>query len=224
MKFLSVCLFVASYFSTYEKECMDAISFVDKNIEIRTNLKKVLKGTNNAALAISIVLPEISQYHYFENLIQTRLLYMSYLQSGQGNFSVGYFQMKPSFADQIERIICSDKKMFHYFQDLIIHAKNEYDIRYERLRRLNELKWELRYLEAFYIIAERKIKGWPHSDLPLYKLRYMSTLYNAGLNLPLHKVKEHIACCQFPHLRIKQFNYSSCSLEFYEVICAKWGI
>ena len=224
MNYLAICMFVASYFSTYEKECVDAISFVNTNTEIRTNLNDVLNGTNNAALAISIVLPEISQYSHLENIVQTRLLYVTYLQCGQGNFSVGYFQMKPSFAQKIESLIQRDKKLSNDFGDLIIKEQSDYDIRYERLTRLNNLKWELRYLEAFFILAERRLRGWPHSELPLFKLKYLSTLYNGGLDLSLKDVEKLLTCAQFPHLSSKSFNYSSCAIEFYERICKCWGI
>ena len=224
MGVLAFCMMAMSYFSAYEEECTEAITFVETHTEIRNDLTIALNGTENAVLAISIVLPEISQYSRFENFTQTRMMYITYIQFGQGNFSVGYFQMKPSFAQEIESAITKDKILFRRYKDLIILEKDECQKRYERLNRLDDLSWELRYLEAFYEIAEKKISQWfPSMESPINKLKYLSALYNGGLDLSYEEANKCLKRRQFPHFSRIQYNYSDCAIEFYYRIKKKWN-
>lgn len=210
---------IASYFSVYEKECNSAISFIDEHPEIRTNLESLLGNKENASLAISVVLPELSQFTSAEDYIQSRMMFILYIHYGLGNFSIGAFQMKPSFAQQIENIVANDRKLLSQFKDLIIEDSNPSTVRHERIKRLCSLKWEIKYLAAFYKIAEHKIKGWPLAKTSIIKkLQYISTLYNGGLNLSFEETISLMQKSQFPHMSTKQFNYSNCSVEFYNII------
>jgi len=70
-------------------------------------------GSKDAAKMIAIVFPEMLRYN--ENLeeIETQLLKSLYVRFGNryADFSIGYFQMKPSFAEKIEE--SKGKKLEH---------------------------------------------------------------------------------------------------------------
>ena len=55
-------------------------------------------------MALAVVFPEIVRYSDLEDLIQIRALKVLYVQYGRkyADFSVGHFQMKPSFIEQLE--------------------------------------------------------------------------------------------------------------------------
>lgn len=208
---LSLFCAVLSYFSYYSDECNNTVKFIcDNKEEIRQTLGK--HTSIEQLMAMSIVAPELSQFSNIFNAIEMRTLFVFYLSIGKSDFSVGYFQMKPSFIEEMEKVILKDKKLKKQYSDLIPKGSIK-EKRRLRLNKLSTLSGQLRYLCLFIDIAKQKtstVKFCNDNE----KLRYWATLYNGGFNLSMEEIKERQRVKQFPHFS-RKFNYSDIAVEFY---------
>ena len=109
---------------------------------------------------MAIVAPEVCLYSSLSDKAETYTLKVLYAQTGKGNFSIGYFQMKPLFAEQIETIISSQNILKSKYFELIIDEDTAQATRAERVARLSSLKYQVLYLAAFYEIASLKVANW----------------------------------------------------------------
>ncbi len=220
--FLSILLTIHGFFSTYSTNTKEATDFIDQHPEILENLSGNMSN-EEAIMALAIVAPEISQYSTAIDKIQIRSLSISYILYGQGNFSIGYFQMKPSFAKTIETIVSNHEELRLQYPQLILDTQDETDKmtqreqRHTRLKRLASLDWQCQYLAAFISIVKKRTENMSF-DSDLDRLRYWATLYNGGINLPETQVRALQGRRQFPYFGIKKFNYADVVTEFYQYL------
>lgn len=200
-----------SFFGCFPKEANNAISFIEEN---KTTIQQSLNAlsSDEQLIALSIVAPEISQFSSVLDFVELRTLYILYLNTGQSDFSVGYFQMKPSYIETLEKQIKHSKHLHYKYKDLIPTGSNRNRREY-RLKQLSSLSGQLKYLEVFIEIVRRKTSSL-HFNGTEDKIRYWATLYNSGLDLKQSDVSRLQELKLFPKL-LKKFNYSSVSVEFY---------
>lgn len=108
-----------------------------------------------AAAILAIGFPEMVRYHLFRDFIETKILEALYTRYGStyADFSVGIFQMKPSFVEALEDLVRNHKlAQKHPIFPLAQEASAQ---RQERLARLQDFGWQLRYLYAFYEVAQK---------------------------------------------------------------------
>lgn len=210
--FASLVLAYCAYFAQYPQECTQTLSFIAST---PTFSKVLCKNLNyeETIVAESIVAPEISQYSPTENDVQIRTLYLMYVKFGTANFSVGYLQMKPSFAEQIESLIQGDTQLKRKYQRLVIKESDISKKRRIRLERLSSLRWELEYLSAFMQIATKRLAGTKLTTKA--RIMYLATMYNSGVSINIKDIPHILRSKHFPHWSYKQFNYAECVLEFY---------
>jgi hypothetical protein len=150
----------------------------------------------NVRFMQSIVFPEVMRYSSLKDGIETESLRTLYVQFGEeyANFSIGIFQMKPTFAQQLEtKVLALLPDSIYKELQLAYENTNEEDIRMQRVERLQDDNWQLIYLTAFILICKEQYKSKIFvSDVE--KLQYYATIYNAGFNKPdeyiLKKIKE----------------------------------
>ena len=170
------------------------------------------QGNEEKAIAMAIVAPEVSQFSTIFDALEMQTLFIFYLNSGKSDFSVGLFQMKPSFIENLERFISKNKslkKKYHY----LLPKGSERDKRRFRLKQLSTLEGQLEYLSLFLDICKTKTSEINFKD-DKDRLRYWATLYNSGLNLTHDQVIGMQGKTLFPHFSSK-FNYADVALEFY---------
>jgi hypothetical protein len=142
-----------------------------------------------------------------------------YTQFGKdySDFSVGYFQMKPSFVESLENYISQNPKQFKDYIEFLFKDPQSKNSRIVRLERLNNILWQLKYLAAFCAIVENRFKSNTYSSIE-EKLKFYAAAYNSGY----HKSKEHLINMQkktfFPKIAKQKFNYSDISVQFYNKI------
>jgi hypothetical protein len=145
-----------------------------------------------------------------------------YVQYGQNyaDFSVGRFQIKPSFALKLE----TDLKQHPLFklEPLLkgIDTTQTPKARLERVKRLETETWQLQYLIWFINLVQKrfeKISGNQETE----RLIFFSTAYNCGY----FKTEEQIFAisrCKYFHTEIfvgkRFYNYADISL-FYSRNC-----
>ncbi len=209
----AIAFVLPSYFDKYEEEVHRTIEFVDDNRKEILTIKKYL-NIDDALAAMCIVAPEISQYSPIIDATETFALKTLYVQGKVTNFSIGPFQMKPSFAETIEHYI-KEKQAYKKYNALIINRSSEREIRYERVCRLSSIEWQVLYLSAYYnIVCDREdVKNIKNSE---FRLKFCATLYNAGFELNKESVMELLKQKGFPHLSQDKFNYGDIAYDFFQ--------
>ncbi|HHH52335.1 MAG TPA: hypothetical protein ENK91_01635 [Bacteroidetes bacterium] len=154
-------LFVPLFFLQIYAGDLDAsIAVLQKNYNL---VKKVNNKFNvDKDKVLSIVAPEISRWVSFNDYVETKALELLYISKGYEycNFSIGYFQMKPKFIEDLEEYILKNNLDSSYsLKDLLIDRdippKKQRKI---RLKRLKSFEWQLVYAYAFYVIAEHRFR------------------------------------------------------------------
>jgi hypothetical protein len=189
-----------------------AYLYLLKNTWIFDSLRLNLK---DPTFAIAVVFPELIRYSVLKDQFELGGLYSLYVHYGKAyaDFSVGRFQMKPSFAEQIEK----DAQKFKVGISLVYPFSNPEQIRLERVKRLNNPFWQIKYLTAFIKIMEVKYSRKVWKNTP-EKLRFYSTAYNCGYTLSEKELKKRMGMKSFYTgivRRGKCFCYPEISCSYY---------
>lgn len=202
---------IVSFFSLYPQESNKTISDF---VECRESIQEILKNVNeeDRVIGLSIVAPEYSQYSRFLDFIELRTLYIMYLNTGTSSFSVGPFQMKPNFIEDMEEYISSNRILKKKYEHLLPRGSSR-DKRKFRLENLSSWIGQLKYLELFIAIAKDKTKNLSLSSSK-DKLFHWATLYNGGIKLSNDEVSSLQNIKQFPRYE-NTFNYAQVAYEFY---------
>ncbi len=132
----------------------------------------------------AIVFPELIRYNTVYDAIEINSLKYLYVSEGKtyADFSVGYFQMKPSFAEMIEQdansFLGADFLQLSGFDKLKNMADNE-TTRKERVSRITHTDQQIIYLCAFYKICAAKFAKNTFAAAA-NKIKFFATCYNAG--------------------------------------------
>lgn len=209
-----IILFSQKYEEFYSSEFDFVKVFYEKNHDdLMASANRVGESTQ---FLFSIVAPEVSQFSSIQNAFELNSLKILYVQggAGYGNFSVGVFQMKPSFVEALESKVNIYKDIRHAFSFIPDATLNEKEQRKMRLFNLDSLQEQLKYLEAFCLILKKKTK-----DIEFVseqdRLKYFATAYNSGFELDKNRIYSMMNRRFFPHFGEKKFNYSAVSVEFY---------
>lgn len=215
---LITLLCLNSFFNTYPDKARFAMDFWKEHPACYDSLRLTM-GEKEALMALSVVSPELSQFSQLEDYAQVKAMSLVYIVHGQGDYSIGYFQMKPSFAARIESLVAADKTLRKRHGRLVIHYTDADDPdgryrRHDRLDRLRSLEWQVRYLAAFVDIVKQKTATM-HFRSDTERLRHWATRYNAGIDSSPNRIASCMAKKQFPRHGVK-FNYADVSVEFFQ--------
>lgn len=196
------------------------IIFGDKYEEAEAYLQKESWITDSCIVqdvspefAKAIVFPEVIRFSAIQNAMEVQGLLTLYVQYGEkyANFSIGRFQMKPTFAEQIEKDILPTPPF-----DL----SDTPGARLARVKRLNSPNWQVQYLIWFIQIMNHRFKNmqW-FSDVE--KLKFYATAYNCGYRNSSDYIRKKMAG-KFFHTAIFKsdvyYNYGSISVDYYQTL------
>lgn len=193
----------------------EAVSYFQKNSWIADTIVNYSVDTN---LAISIVFPEVIRYSSLKDIAETHSLEVLYAQYGTNyaDFSIGRFQIKPSFAYQLEKdwtkYLKKDLKPFIKPFDTLDNPS----LRLERIYRLKDDKWQVKYLIMFYKLMEDRFdKKWGNDE---QKVTLFASAYNKGYWFDFRTIQSS-GSINYYHTGILNpkvcFNYSDISLYYY---------
>lgn len=170
----------------------------------------------SSSFIFSIVAPEISNYSSFTNLCELNALKLIYLQGGSeyGNFSVGQFQMKPSFIEKLEKTIADNHYLNKKYAYIVLGSENR-NTRKIRLSRLESFNWQMKYLQVFCEIMQGKKTHFSNSN---EKLQFYATAYNTGFHKSISSIEAEYNKNRFPAVSNKKYNYSDIALMFYKCL------
>ena len=172
-------------------------------------------------LIMPIVFPELIRYSVFRDSMEIVTMELFYISFGSqvNDFSVGIFQMKPSFVERMEDLIFTNDQ-FKEFRNLIAYQyPNDLSaVRKERLSRLMKLQWQITYLLIFSKVAMAIYPpkpGWTKQDM----IRFYSCVYNTGFWRTEEFIRQTMELKIFPHgmgYAGEQYSYSDIAVYFYE--------
>lgn len=145
----------------------------------------------DARLCEAVVFPELMRYSRFMDEVELATLSLRYVRGGvqKSNFSVGAFQMKPSFVESLERAWMDSELRLQY--ELYFVSGDTIDLRRRRIRRISDEQWQCVYVGMFVKLMMEK-----YPELAAMKaedcVRYLATAYNCGFGLPLQTLSKRM--------------------------------
>ncbi len=207
-----------SYEVYFRDEREDVAKFLQANQQ--KMVQKAIKFHHENDFVTAIVYPELLRYNYIQDFIETSGLELIYMRYGAktADFSIGHFQMKPSFAEHIEKYIENNESDFQQYIKLIIAQKAKPVLQRKlRLTRLKQMDWQLTYLHAFIAICDHKfhfLKFNSNKD----KLRFYAACYNIGFHKKYQNILQNENSNTFPNgpkYLGTQFCYASIACAYY---------
>lgn len=128
----------------------------------------------------AVVFPELVRFNSIQDKIETFALETLYVQYGKtyANFSIGSFQVKPSFAEQVEidlMQLLGPARMLHGYQLTANDTLSTESNRSKRVKRLKDPRLMTVYICAFFQWMEKKYPAL-HG---LEKIRFFASAYNS---------------------------------------------
>lgn len=175
-----------------------------------------------ADLVKSIVFPEYIRNSVFSGMLEEESLAITYveLRSDVLDFSIGQFQIKPSFAVKMEQVVKDNKFLKLKYAGLCIEQKDELARRRTRFDRLKDMKWQTRYVCCFidYCLAKYDLKELSTIE----QLKFLSTAYNVGIKENAGQIEANYESRTFPYgkkFMIDQLAYWEVSVDYYLKYC-----
>lgn len=127
--------------------------------------------------ARTVVFPEVLRYNTLQDRIEVMALKALYVQCGgrYANFSIGLFQMKPSFAEALERELMATGH--RHFLGLTADTVQTADVRRRRLDQLQQPAGQVRYLALFLLVAQ-SLHPEMESMSATARAAFLATAYN----------------------------------------------
>lgn len=170
----------AEYFGSSYTE---AVEFCHSN---RNEFLVLQKQYNlDPKIASAVVLPELVRYSRFFDFMETTTLELAYVKGGSSvsDFSIGRFQMKPSFVEMLETELRGNPQLMLEFNELVDYPPSidDKEVRRIRLSRLKDQQWQFKYLACFISLAQIRFTTIIDQQ-PNKKLLILSSAYNLGLS------------------------------------------
>ena len=167
-------------------------------------------------VAIAVIFPELVRYSALRDKMEITVLKALYINLGDeyANFSIGRFQMKPSFAWMIreQSAVFIGRKSGSLFKQ---EHKND-DIRDYRKKIIEDLEdpqTQFNYLIAFLKICEKKYRLNRKDESG--KIRFLSTAYNYGIDKTATRIDSMINRKFFNTKLFSTENYSYADVSIY---------
>lgn len=188
--------------------------FVNEN---RSWMEPPLKRNHiSYPLAIAVIFPELVRYSALVDKMEITLLKTLYVNLGDSyaNFSIGQFQMKPSFAGLIRARAPS---VMGRSSGIIFKNISEYDdiksYRKSIVTDLEDPEIQFNYLIAFLTICEKKFRTDRMDEVT--KLKFLATAYNFGFDKSQEQIESMTGKKFFNTKLFKTENYSYAEVSLF---------
>jgi hypothetical protein len=205
------------YSEIFGTDWENALFFIGEN---SSWIKPALDKYNiRYAEAVAVVFPELIRYSALRDKIEISVLKTLYRNLGDdyADFSVGVFQIKPSFAEKI--IMAAPAVMGKKPKDLFRKKntfKNERDFRASIISDLENPRTELNYLIAFFKICYEYFNF--NGEDGAKKIRFLATAYNTGFWKSREEI-ENMTEKKFFNTKLfktENYSYADIALFWYE--------
>lgn len=172
-------------------------------------------------LAVAVVFPELVRYSALMDFMETTAVKALYQQKGVkgADFSIGHFQMKPSFVEDLER------------QWMRTEWRHEYGIYFDLsetleahricVLRLDDRNWQCIYLAMFLKLLYRRFPELAEEE-DIEQVRFCSTAYNASFYGTYERIRSKSARRFYhtdfiPTSGTKRYAYSEIAVFYYKI-------
>jgi len=205
------------YQSVFGDDWKKAEAFEKKN---RGWMEPLLSRNNiSYPLAIAVIFPELVRYSALRDKMEITLLKALYVNLGEdyANFSIGQFQMKPSFAEIIRQqapAVMSRRSGIKFKS--LSEFDNIKDFRKSIVNDLEDPESEFIYLVTFIKICEKIYKTDRKDEFS--RLKFLATVYNYGINKSAEQI-ENMVDKKFFNIKLfktDNYCYADVSLFWYK--------
>jgi len=185
--------------------------------ENRCWMEPVLESHNMPyRVAIAVIFPELVRYSALRDRMEVTLLKTLYVNLGDeyANFSIGHFQIKPSFASTVRkeaRCALGRKSDIHFQQASEFNDISNY--RKSIIVDLEDPKTQFNYIIAFIRICEKKYKTGRMSENE--RVKFLATAYNYGIDKSAEQIRNMIPGRYFSTKIFKSTTYSYSDISIY---------
>jgi hypothetical protein len=203
-----------NYGDVFGDDWKKALAFEKEN---RSWMEPLLsKNHISYPLAVAIIFPELVRYSALRDKMEITLLKALYINLGDeyANFSIGQFQMKPSFAEIIRE---QASAILGHRSGIIFKNRSDFDdirsFRKSIVIDLEDPKSQFSYLIAFFKICEKKYKTNRKDEVS--RLRFLATAYNYGIDRSAARIENMIDKKFFNTKLFKTENYSYAEVSLF---------
>jgi hypothetical protein len=167
-------------------------------------------------LAVAVIFPELVRYSALRDKMEITLLKALYINLGNdyANFSIGQFQMKPSFAEMIRQ---QAPAVLGRKSEIAFKSISEYDnikiFRRSIVTDLEDPETQFNYLIAFLKICEKKYRTNRKDEVA--RLKFLATAYNYGMDKSAAQIEGMIEKKFFNTKLFKTENYSYADVSLF---------
>ena len=191
-----------------------ALQFESEN---RSWMEPILEKNNiSYPLAVAVIFPELVRYSALRDKMEITLLKALYINLGDNyaNFSIGQFQMKPSFAEMIRE---QANSVLNRRSGINLKRRSDYDdikdYRRSIVKDLEDPKTEFSYLVAFIKICEKNFRTNRMDEIS--GLKFLATAYNFGIDKNSAEIEKMIDKKFFNTKLFKTENYSYADVSLF---------
>lgn len=171
----------------------------------------------------AIIFPELIRYSEWQNLLETEALALAYVEKGVtwADFSIGAFQMKPSFAEALEHCLQGWPEGRVAFSQLLPQANHTpREQRKARLNRLCSVQGQVQYLCAFVTWMQTRPGFYLVTSTPAQKITLLATAYNSGFKQDWPTLQwvsqQHFFPYGAKYPQEGQHAYAAVALDYYQ--------
>ena len=150
----------------------------------------------DSRIAEAIVFPELIRYSMWQDQIERAAVNGLYVSKGRegADFSIGRFQMKPSFAENVEQAWNASSLAQEYGFSFNMADNNE--ARRSRIRRLSTMQGQCRYLAIFIRLQQQRHPLLSQLSLK-EQVRLLATAYNRSFTVSWNSLRKMQYECHF---------------------------
>jgi hypothetical protein len=203
-----------NYEKLFGDNWIKALNYENEN---RYWMEPILKKNHiSYPLAIAVVFPELVRYSALRDKMEISVLKALYINLGEdyANFSIGHFQMKPSFAEFIR---IESSSFMRPRSGIKFKNPNEYDdikeYRKSIVMDMEDPKIQFNYLVVFFKICEKNF--YINNKNESEKLKFFATAYNYGIDKSISQIDSMIDKKFFNTKLFKSENYSYAEVSLF---------
>ncbi len=215
----SATAFSTNYQKVFGDDWDAAVCFVkEHHVEWRQEFD--LFGVDSR-VAEAIVFPELIRYSKWQDEIERAAVNGLYVSKGRegADFSIGHFQMKPSFAEEVEQAWNHSSLSKEYGFVFNLQPNNE--ARRSRIRRLSTMQGQCRYLAIFIRLLQQRHPQL--SQLPAKEqVRFLATAYNRSFSASFQQIQKmqherHFHTDVIKTRRTRLYVYADIAASFFSI-------
>jgi len=204
------------YQIVFSDDYNNARQFMSKNADLFIRYSESFN--TDPEIIMPILFPEAIRYSIISDYLETKSLELAYVYSGSADFSIGFFQMKPSFIEDLEKTIRSEPEKLEEYDSLLISDNySVIEIRKTRIDRLKKIEFQIAYANCLYDITKIIYPEIFKFDKD-FQIKFISTAFNHGFLSGQKEIMEYSNRAFFPlsgKNNTPRFIYNEISLFFY---------